>query len=270
MRVVILGGGNLTNALLGSLIAQEGSASDVAVVETDEQRRMRLSSAFGVRTFSRAVSEALDCDVLVLAVKPQEMREACQPLTSLLKQQLVISIASGIRLADLSHWLQGYEFLVRAMPNTLVMAGIGITGLIAQPVVSDYGRLQAERLLRMLGNTYWFENEALMDSGTALLPVDSVYAFLRFQAMQKAAGELSFACCHENELAGEAAPGKARSAFCLEEISAPLSKDYVLKSSLEQIGASTTWRRSTRPTFVPGALVTSSGGKKLGEMLWAC
>ena len=64
------------------------------------------------------------------------MRDACESLPARLKQQLIISIAAGLRLSDISRWLGGYGKIVRAMPNTPALIGCGITGLCALPAVS--------------------------------------------------------------------------------------------------------------------------------------
>jgi pyrroline-5-carboxylate reductase len=93
-----------------------------------------------VRCTPSVDAAALNCEVLVLAVKPQQMKEAVAPLAGKLAGQLVVSIAAGLRMADISRWLGGYRKLVRTMPNTPALIGAGITALCADPSVDLEGR----------------------------------------------------------------------------------------------------------------------------------
>jgi pyrroline-5-carboxylate reductase len=129
MKITFLGGGNMASALIGGLLNQGFSPEEMAVIEIGAENRARLKKAFGVRCYAEPEDKAMQCDALMLAVKPLEMREACTPLQKYLEQQLVISIAAGLRLADLSRWLGGHDKLVRAMPNTPALIGSGVTGL---------------------------------------------------------------------------------------------------------------------------------------------
>lgn len=104
--------------------------------------------------------QALACDVLVLAVKPQQLKVAVEPLKGRLSSQVVVSIAAGLRLADIGRWLGDYRKLVRAMPNTPALIGAGITGLFADASVDAEGRAAAEEVLSAVGSTVWVPDEA--------------------------------------------------------------------------------------------------------------
>jgi len=177
MRITFLGGGNMANAMIGGLVKTGFSASDIAVIELGAQGRAKLRLAYGVRCYEAVSTVALDCDALMLSVKPQQMREACTPLLKYLKQQLVISIAAGLRLTDVSRWLGGYGKIVRAMPNTPALVGAGITGLCALPAVSMAERLGAERILQAVGSTLWIADEYHMDAVTAISGSGPAYVF---------------------------------------------------------------------------------------------
>ena len=101
MKITFLGGGNMASALIGGMIERGFAAADMQVVELGEGARAALADRFGVRTVSAFDAAALACEVLVLAVKPQQMKAALAPLAGKLAGQLVISIAAGLRLADL-------------------------------------------------------------------------------------------------------------------------------------------------------------------------
>ena len=186
MRITFLGGGNMANAMIGGLVKTGFSASDIAVIELGAQGRAKLRLAYGVRCYEAVSAIALDCDAVLLSVKPQQMREACMPLLKHLKQQLVISIAAGLRLADVSRWLGGYGKIVRAMPNTPALVGAGITGLCAMQAVSMAERLGAERILQAVGSTLWIADENHMDAVTAISGSGPASVCLLLDALQQA------------------------------------------------------------------------------------
>ena len=163
MKITFLGGGNMANALIGGLLNNGFPANEIAVIEIGAENRATLERTFGIRCFAEPDAAALYCDALLLAVKPQQMREACTPLQKLLQHQLVISVAAGLRLSDLSRWLGGHDKLVRAMPNTPALIGAGVTGLYALPSVSEAERLGAERIMQAVGSTLWVNDEAQID-----------------------------------------------------------------------------------------------------------
>jgi pyrroline-5-carboxylate reductase len=190
MKITFLGGGNMANAMIGGLVKTGFSAADIAVIELGAQGRAKLRLVYGVRCYEAPTAAALDCDAVLLSVKPQQLRDACEPLLRHLKQQLIISIAAGLRLADVSRWLGGYGKIVRAMPNTPALIGAGVTGLYALPAVSMAERLGAERILQAVGSTLWIADEAQMDAVTAISGSGPAYVFLFIEALQQAASEL--------------------------------------------------------------------------------
>jgi pyrroline-5-carboxylate reductase len=192
MKITFLGGGNMATALIGGMIRQGTPATAIRVIEVAAENRERLAQDFGIRCVAAAGDEELDCAVVVLAVKPQQMREAVTPLADRLKSQLVLSIAAGLRLADIRRWLGGHKRLVRAMPNTPALIGSGITGLFAAPAVSKAERQAAETVLSAVGTVLWVEDEAMIDAVTAISGSGPAYVFYFIAALQQAAVQLGF------------------------------------------------------------------------------
>jgi pyrroline-5-carboxylate reductase len=188
MKITFIGGGNMANALIGGLRKQGFSAAGMQVVDPVEETRTRLTDSFGLRCTPAIDAAALNCEVLILAVKPQLMKEAIVPAAGKLKDQLVISIAAGLQLKDIGRWLGGtagsYSKLVRCMPNTPALIGAGITGLYADPTVDHEGRATAEKILRAVGRALWIEDEALMDVVTAVSGSGPAYVFYFIEALQ--------------------------------------------------------------------------------------
>lgn len=186
MKITFLGGGNMASALIGGLLKQGFEAADIQVVELLEAGRERLASDFGVRAVAALDEPAVACDLLVLAVKPQQMRDALAPIAGTLRQQIVLSIAAGLRLQDLSRWLGGYPRLVRAMPNTPALIGRGVTGLYADPSVDEAGRAAVERVAQAVGSAVWVERESLIDAVTAVSGSGPAYVFHFIEALEAA------------------------------------------------------------------------------------
>jgi len=190
MKITFIGGGNMANALIGGLRKQGFSAAAIQVVEPGEEARTRLTDDYGVRCAPAIDAAALNCEVLVLAVKPQQMKQAVAPAAGKLNDQLVISIAAGLRVADIARWLGGHGKIVRTMPNTPALIGAGITGLYADPSVDREGREMAEKIMSAVGQSLWVEDEALMDVVTAVSGSGPAYVFYFIEALQNAGASL--------------------------------------------------------------------------------
>ena len=177
MKITFLGGGNMAGALIGGLLAQGFDAGAISVIELNASAREKLATQHGVRVSAAPDAATLTSDTLVLAVKPQDMRTALASLGGGVASQLVISIAAGLRLADLSRWLDGHRRLVRCMPNTPALIGAGITGLCALPEVGAAEKERAARILGAVGEVVWVDNEALLDPVTAVSGSGPAYVF---------------------------------------------------------------------------------------------
>lgn len=191
MNICFIGGGNMANALIGGLLKCDFSAAQLRVVEINADNRAKLQTEFGVQATSEITAGVAGSDVIVLAVKPQQLREIAIQLAPLLTGQLLISIAAGIRAGDLARWL-GTHNVVRAMPNTPALIQSGVSGLYALQEVSPAHRAAAEKILNAVGSTLWLEQEQMMDAVTAVSGSGPAYVFYFIEAMQQAARELGF------------------------------------------------------------------------------
>jgi len=99
---------------------------------------------------------------------------------------LILSIAAGIRAQDLSRWLGDYRAIVRCMPNTPALIGMGITGMVASSGVSEEQKKTADAILRAVGQTVWLDDEAKIDPVTAVSGSGPAYVFYFIEAMQQA------------------------------------------------------------------------------------
>jgi pyrroline-5-carboxylate reductase len=192
--VAFIGGGNMARSLVGGLLARGTDPALIHVADPAAPQREALAAEFGIRTHADNASAVATADTWVLAVKPQVMRQVCEPLADAARARrpLAVSIAAGITSAQVARWLgdaQGErQPVVRTMPNTPALLGAGVTGMYANSAVDADGRNRAQALLEAAGATVWIEDEVLMDAVTAVSGSGPAYVFLLAEAMQ-AAGE---------------------------------------------------------------------------------
>ena len=267
MKITFIGGGNMANALIGGLKKQGFSAAGIQVVDPVAESRQRLTDDFGVRCAPAIDAAALNCEVLMLAVKPQQMKEAIAPMAGKLSGQLVISIAAGLRLADIGRWLGDYRKLVRSMPNTPALIGAGITGLYADPAVDREGRDTAEKILRAVGRTLWVEDEALMDVVTAVSGSGPAYVFYFIEALQSAGAGLGLPEETARLLAIETFLGAARLAEASEEPVGELRARVTSKGGTTAAALDTFTSLRVATSIGHGVAAAAARGRELCEIL---
>jgi len=128
------------------------------------------------------------------------MREACEAARPYLGEPLIVSVAAGIRTADIARWL-GRSAIVRTMPNTPALIGRGVTGMAATAQVGGEQRALAESILRTAGDVVWFDDEAKLDAVTAVSGSGPAYVFYFIEALARAGAELGFTAEQARELA---------------------------------------------------------------------
>ena len=269
MKITFLGGGNMATALIGGLRKQGYSAAAMQVVEPLEENREKLTRAFGVRCCATMDAAALNCEILVLAVKPQQIREALAPLTGqfkgLLKEQLVVSIAAGLRMTDISRWLGGYRKLVRSMPNLPAVIGAGISGLYADPAVDHEGRDMAEKILKAVGHTLWIADEAQMDAVTAVSGSGPAYIFYFIEALQQSAQALGFDAAAARKLAIETFVGAARMAEQSQESFSELRHRVTSKGGTTEAALNSFENDGVGAAIIRGVEAAAVRGRELGD-----
>lgn len=192
MKLAFIGGGNMAASLIGGLVADGYDPGSILVADIDTSRLEVLAQRFSVRTFSDATEAVSEADTVVFSVKPQILKSVVQNLAATInvKQPLLLSIAAGIRTADIEKWSSTGSSVVRAMPNTPALVQCGASALYANQCVSEQQKEIAESILRATGLAVWVETEEHMDIVTALSGSGPAYFFRIMEAMQKAAVEL--------------------------------------------------------------------------------
>jgi pyrroline-5-carboxylate reductase len=267
LKICFLGGGNMATALIGGLAQRGFATADMQVADLQADSRARLAERFGVRAVETLDDEALACDVLVLAVKPQQMKAALAPLAGRLTEQVVVSIAAGLRIADMSCWLGGYRRFVRAMPNTPALIGAGVTGLFADPSVGQAGRNAAERVLAAVGSTVWINDEAQMDAVTALSGSGPAYVFHFIEALEAAGASMGFGTASARRFAIDTVLGAAKLAAGSDEPPGVLRERVTSKGGTTEAALASMASSGVFEAIVRAVRAAEARGRELGEQL---
>lgn len=191
--IAFIGGGNMAHSLIGGLLDTGVSPEKLRVADPLPQP---LVSQLAVSCYQDNLQAIQGAEVIILAVKPQVLPEVAKSLGTALSPPfpLLISIAAGIQLADLSRWLGGMSHhplpIVRVMPNTPALVRSSASALFAGTYVTEEHRNLAESILRAVGLTVWIEDESFMDIVTALSGSGPAYFFLLMEALEKSAVNL--------------------------------------------------------------------------------
>ncbi len=229
--ITFIGGGNMASAIIGGLLRQGHPPARLQVVEPWDEQRSRLAQQFpGVALHPAAGPGLQASDMVVWAVKPQTFREAALASAAHLQGALHLSVAAGITTDSMTAWL-GTGRIVRAMPNTPALVGLGMTGLFARDDAGDDDRTLVEQVVRTTGELAWVPVEQDLDAVTALSGSGPAYVFYFLEAMRDAGENMGLS----PELALQLATGTF-------------------------IGAATLARRSDDPPQILRERVTSKGG----------
>ncbi|HSQ82381.1 MAG TPA: pyrroline-5-carboxylate reductase [Casimicrobiaceae bacterium] len=266
-RIAFIGGGNMASAIIGGLIAKGASPADFRVVEPLPAQRKRLATRFpGVALHEACTATAIaGADVVVLAVKPQQMREAAQVLAPLIAPVAwVLTIAAGVRCADLSRWLGGYARIVRAMPNTPALVGAGISGVYAMPGARDHAAAAAE-ILGACGEVLWLDDEHHLDAVTGVSGSGPAYVFYFLEALERAARELGFTDADARRLAYATFAGSIRLAMQSEDSPGTLRANVTSKGGTTARAIETMDAAKVAGHFVDAVKAAAARARELGE-----
>jgi pyrroline-5-carboxylate reductase len=186
-----IGGGNMGRALIGGLISGGLPKSSINVADKLVASREACAQQFGVKVFEKITPATKKSDAIILAVKPKDIEEVCCDLVrDQLSDTLIISIAAGVTCAQLENWLGESTAIIRAMPNTPALIGLGITGMFANENVNPSHKLLGTKILSAVGKIEWLLEEQELDAVTAVSGSGPAYFFLFCELLENAAVEL--------------------------------------------------------------------------------
>ncbi len=269
MNITFIGGGNMASAIIGGLRARQFDADALRAADVDPEARNRIEQKYpGVLCFSSASEAIRGGDVIVLAVKPQQLREAVAGLGIVGNAHLIVSIAAGITLESLGRWLGGYTRLIRAMPNTPALIGAGMSGLYADPShVSAADRSHAEAILGAVGETLWIDAADKMDAVTAVSGSGPAYVFYFIEALEQAAQELGLAPDAARRLALQTFTGASRLAAGSADPVAMLRERVTSKGGTTEAALQCMAADQVKDSIVRAIKAANARGRELGAEL---
>ena len=265
MRITFIGGGNMASALIGGMLAGSHRPADIVVVDPDPATRERVARRFGVAASAVADAASLAGEVIVLAVKPQQMPAVAKGIAPALRGQLVISVAAGIRSSDLSRWLGGHRRIVRTMPNTPALIGEGITALVAAPGLATPDREVADSIMGAVGQTLWVSDEAMIDAVTAVSGSGPAYVFFFMEAMQSAARAMGFDDAQSRQLTLATFAGAARLAASSTDSPAMLRERVTSKGGTTAAALAILLERGVEAHIVEAISAARRRSEELGD-----
>lgn len=210
-RIGLIGAGNMGSAILrGVLNADYLRQSDVAVCDTSLRKMEELSRELpGVTYVDSAAELAGMCEMVILAVKPQYLRDVIDEIREGIHGKAAISIAAGWTVAMLEEALEGTDATcLRVMPNTPAMVGEGMTAICDESTFSEEDFAFAKGIFDACGRTVILP-EKLFDGAIAISGSSPAYVFMMIEAMADAGVKegIPRACAYE--MAAQALLGSA-------------------------------------------------------------
>lgn len=268
MNICFIGGGNMASAMIGGLIKRGHSPASIRAVEINAESRERLHNDYTIRATDELAPSLAHSNVVVLAVKPQQLREVALQMAPLLSGQLIISIAAGIRANDIARWT-GTHNIIRAMPNTPALIRSGVTGLYAMQGVSEQQRDMAQQILLSVGSVLWLEEEAMMDAVTAVSGSGPAYFFYFIEALEQAGRGLGLPEQTARRLALETALGASRLAHESPEDPATLRARVTSKKGTTERALLSMEEHQVKQRIIDAVEAAAARSKELGDELGA-
>lgn len=268
--IAFIGGGNMARSLIGGLLANNWPGAAITVSDPNQEALVQIQALHkDIQVTSCNETAVKNATAIVLAIKPQAMKQVTQPLSKLVEQTrpLVISIAAGLLERDINRWLGGGLPFVRCMPNTPAMVGQGATGLYANQEVSDEQKALAETLLQAVGITVWVDTEKQLDAVTALSGSGPAYHFLVMEAMENAGVELGLPAEVARKLNIQTALGSATLASQSDHPAAELRRQVTSPGGTTEQAINTFENGKLRELFASAMNAASKRAEELAEQL---
>jgi len=266
LPMAFIGGGNMANALIGGLIRHGAPASAIHVVEPFAATALALHTQHGVKVQGVADDRLKDCALVVWAVKPQVFKQAALLTAPHVPQALHLSVAAGITSNSIAQWLHT-ERVVRAMPNTPALVGLGQTGLYARSAVSPAEKTAVTDMMGLMGQSLWVDQEDLLDAVTALSGSGPAYVFYVLEAMVDAGVHMGLTPAQAHQLAVGTFVGASELARSSSETPAVLRERVTSKGGTTFAALSVMQEKGLHALFLQAMQAAQERAKSLGQEL---
>lgn len=267
--ITFIGSGNMTRAIVGGLLANGYDAKHIWATNRTAEKLVFFYDQYHVHTTQNNREGAKHADILILAIKPDQLQVVCDELKDIIaeKKPLIISVVTGISVSLLQSWLNDSAIIVRAIPNTAVMVGAGAIGLYAGKNVTQSQKNSAESIFRAVGLTLWIAQEDQMHIVTALSGSGPAYFFLVMEAMQQAACKMGLPLDIAKLLTLETALGAARMALEADQNVEQLRRAVTSPQGTTEHGVAVLEKGNIRQLFSDAITAACERSKELADTL---
>ena len=266
LPIVFIGGGNMATALITGLRKQGVSAASILVVEPLVTARQHLYDSLGVHAVASADSSLSGAQLVVWAIKPQLFKAVAEPVHALFAKALHLSVAAGIRSDSIAQWL-GSQRVVRAMPNTPALVGLGQTGLFARDAVTPLERQAVSALMQAVGESIWVDHETQLDAVTAVSGSGPAYVFYVIEAMVAAGVRMGLSPEQAHQLSVGTLVGASELARASSESPAVLRERVTSKGGTTHAAISRLQADGVAALIEQAMLAAAERAKTLGDEL---
>ena len=266
LPMAFVGGGNMANALIGGLIRHGAASSAIRVVEPFAATAQALQAQHGVAVQPAADASLKDCALVVWAVKPQVFKEAALLTAPFVANALHLSVAAGITSNSIGQWLHT-ERVVRAMPNTPALVGLGQTGLYARSAVSQAEKAAITDMMGLMGESLWVDTEDLLDTVTALSGSGPAYVFYFLEAMVDAGVQMGLTPAQAHQLAVGTFVGASELARSSSDTPAVLRERVTSKGGTTFAALSVMQEKGLHAILLKAMQAAQERAKNLGQEL---
>ncbi len=263
-HIAFIGGGNMASAIIGGLIRQGMSASQITVVEPFAETAAKLHKDFGITALPVAGPELAQADLVVWAVKPQMFSEAAAPVMPHTRTALHLSVAAGIRTDSICRWLST-DRVVRTMPNTPALVGQGMTALFACAGVSPTEKASVEQVIATTGQFLWVSQESHLDAVTALSGSGPAYVFFFLEAMTEAGMDMGLSQEQAYRLAVATFSGASSLAAASSESPEVLRQRVTSKGGTTYAAITAMENAGIKPAFIQAMQAAEQRARELGD-----
>lgn len=261
--IVFVGAGRMATAMATGLLRCGLPRECLRAVEVQASAAAMFAAATGVTPVARAAAAVADATVVVLAVKPQQAQAALIPLRGHLSDGLLLSIAAGLRLADLAAW-SGCARIVRAMPNTPALIGEGAAAYALSAAATEADAQAAEAVLGAVGFACRVD-EHLLDAVTGLSGSGPAYVFDFIQALADGGVTAGLPRDLARQLAARTVLGAARLLLDSDRHPAELRDQVTSPGGTTARGLAVLEERAFRGTVAAAVVAAAERARELGE-----
>jgi len=210
-KLGFIGAGNMAGAIINGLLSSGFKASDLVVCDLNESQLATFAEK-GCTVTTKANLVIESSDAVVLAVKPQVLKDVVSPLADTIQkyQPLILSVVAAIPESSINSWIGGNVAIIRTMPNTPALVQAGATGLFANKLTNDEHKNFAQTVFAGIGSYIWVDSEDLLHSVTAAAGSAPAYFFRFAEAMNKTAVEQGLSEAQARTLIGQTMLGAAK------------------------------------------------------------